>query len=89
MPKSNNYHADVRWRMKINEEFENEKSEFINNKNQLNLSKMAINATSGGSTQRELIPAGNYIARCYKMIHIGTIEEIILGEKKKIGRAHV
>lgn len=43
---------------------------------------MAINATSTGGAPRELIPQGNYIARCYKMIEIGTVDEIILGEKK-------
>ena len=50
---------------------------------------MAITATSGGSTQRELIPAGNYIARCYKMIHIGTVEETILGEKKILNKVRI
>ncbi len=43
---------------------------------------MAINATNS-STPRELIPAGNYIARCYQMIQIGTVEEEYLGEKKR------
>lgn len=50
---------------------------------------MAINATNSGSTPRELIPAGNYIARCYKMIHIGTVEEIILGEKKVLNKVRI
>ena len=34
---------------------------------------MSINATNTG-VKRELIPAGNYAARCYSMIHIGTVE---------------
>jgi len=42
---------------------------------------MAILATTT-ATQRELIPAGNYLARCYQMIEIGTVREIILGEEK-------
>lgn len=50
---------------------------------------MAINATNSGGTPRELIPAGNYIARCYKMIHIGTVEEIILGEKKILNKVRI
>lgn len=50
---------------------------------------MAINATTSGGTPRELIPAGNYIARCYKMIHIGTVEEIILGEKKVLNKVRI
>jgi hypothetical protein len=42
---------------------------------------MAINATNTAPV-RELIPSGNYSARCYQMVHIGTVEELILGEKK-------
>lgn len=43
---------------------------------------MAINATSKSQTPRELIPAGNYVARCYKMIEIGTIPTEYLGVPK-------
>ena len=50
---------------------------------------MAITATNSGSAPRELIPAGNYIARCYKMIHVGTVEEIIMGEKKVLNRVRI
>lgn len=50
---------------------------------------MAITAKSSGGTPRELIPAGNYSARCYKMIHIGTVEEIILGEKKIMNKVRI
>lgn len=42
---------------------------------------MPINATSSGPA-KELIPAGNYIARCYSMIEIGTVEETFQGESK-------
>jgi hypothetical protein len=35
---------------------------------------LAINATNNG-TKRELIPSGNYVARCYQMIEIGTVME--------------
>lgn len=38
-----------------------------------------INATDSG-IKRELVPAGNYPARCYSMIHIGTIEETVMGQ---------
>lgn len=40
---------------------------------------MPINATNK-ATVRELIPAGNYLARCYQMIEIGTITETVLGK---------
>lgn len=45
---------------------------------------MAINATSTSQTPRELIPAGNYIARCYKMIEIGTVPTEYLGMPKML-----
>ena len=50
---------------------------------------MAINATSSGNTPRELIPSGNYIARCYKMIEIGTVEEVINGDKKIMHKVRI
>lgn len=49
---------------------------------------MAINATNT-QTQRELIPAGNYIARCYQMIEIGTVKEIILGKEKILPKVRI
>lgn len=33
-------------------------------------------------TDYEIVPSGTHIARCYSMIHIGTIEEEYMGEKK-------
>lgn len=49
---------------------------------------MAINATDSG-VKRELIPAGNYFARCYSMIHIGTIEEKYLDETKRLNKVRI
>ncbi|HEX7906210.1 MAG TPA: hypothetical protein VF487_20190 [Chitinophagaceae bacterium] len=49
---------------------------------------MAINATNSGK-QRELIPAGNYIARCYQMIEIGTVEEVIMGQTKTLSKVRI
>lgn len=42
---------------------------------------MAINATNESKT-RELIPTGNYVARCYQMVEIGTVTESVLGVEK-------
>jgi hypothetical protein len=50
--------------------------------NNLNQRKMAIIAEKSGSSYF-LIEAGSYAARCYSMVHIGTIEEEFNGEKKK------
>jgi len=36
--------------------------------------------------KREVIPAGNYVARAFSMVHIGTVKEQILGEVKKLNK---
>lgn len=48
----------------------------------------SIIATQNG-TPRELTPAGNFIARCYQMIHIGTIEDTFKGEKKIFNKVRI
>lgn len=49
---------------------------------------MAIFATNT-ATKRELIPAGNYVARCYQMIHIGTVPENYQGEIKEQNKVRI
>jgi hypothetical protein len=49
---------------------------------------MAILATTN-STPRELVPAGNYIARCYQMIQVGTVNELINGENKLLQKVRI
>lgn len=49
---------------------------------------MSITA-SNSAKQRELIPAGNYIARCFQMIHIGTIQEAYKGETKLLNKVRI
>src|ERR1700748_3863007 len=49
---------------------------------------MAITAKST-STPRELIPADNYIARCYQMIEIGTVTELYMGEPKQMVKVRI
>ena len=41
------------------------------------------------STPKELIPAGNYEARCYQMIHIGTCKEVIQGQEKMLNKVRI
>ena len=41
------------------------------------------------SLQRELIPSGNYIARCYQMIEIGTIKDTIMGVDKILHKIRI
>ena len=47
---------------------------------------MSIIAKSSGNTERTLAPIGNHLARCVKMVHIGTAEETIQGTVKKLNK---
>lgn len=49
---------------------------------------MEIIASNNGQ-QRELIPAGNYVARAYQMIHIGTVPENYMGEEKMLNKVRI
>lgn len=37
----------------------------------------------------ELPPAGNHIARCFSMIHIGTVKQVIRGETKELNKVRI
>lgn len=50
---------------------------------------MPITATNKGGSNYEPVAAGTYPARCYSMIHIGTIEENILGQTKKLEKIRI
>lgn len=50
---------------------------------------MSITATSAPTTPKELIPEGNYVARCYQMIHIGTVEETVMGKAKILNKVRI
>lgn len=47
-----------------------------------------ITATSD-SKPRELVPAGNYLARCYSMVHIGTVSEMYMGKPKEQNKVSI
>jgi hypothetical protein len=49
---------------------------------------MSIIATTN-SAPKELIPAGNYIARCYQMLQIGHVKEVIQGEIKTLNKVRI
>lgn len=49
---------------------------------------MSINATNT-STARELTPAGNHIARCYQMIEIGTVTEVIMNKSQTLRKVRI
>jgi len=48
-----------------------------------------IKTKSGGTTQRELIPAGMHIARCYSMVHVGTVQWEYMGEVKHTDKIRI
>lgn len=47
---------------------------------------MAIPAST---QQRELIPAGNYIARCFQLIQIGTVTDTIMGRTTTASKVRI
>lgn len=49
---------------------------------------MAILAKDNGQ-KREPIPVGNYVARCYQMIEIGTVSEVIQGTPKILHKVRI
>jgi hypothetical protein len=50
---------------------------------------MAITATNSGGSSYEPIPAGTYLARCYSMVQIGTVEEEFQGIKKFVNKVRI
>lgn len=50
---------------------------------------MAITATYEGGGSFEPVPAGNYIGRCYSMVHIGTVQETYQGETKLANKVRI
>lgn len=48
-----------------------------------------ITATNNGGVDHTPVPAGTYVARCYSMIHIGTVEENIMGENKWLNKVRI
>jgi hypothetical protein len=50
---------------------------------------MAITATNSGGSSYEPIPAGTYLARCYSMVQIGTVEEEFQGLKKMVNKVRI
>jgi len=41
------------------------------------------------STPREIIPAGNHVARCYSMIQIGTVVDEWMGKTKEVPKVRI
>lgn len=50
---------------------------------------MPIIATSNGSSNYTPVPAGNYVARCFSMVHIGTVKETYEGKEKMTNKVRL
>lgn len=51
---------------------------------------MAITATNEGSGNNyQPIEAGTYPARCYQMVHIGTVVENVMGQEKTLNKVRI
>ena len=48
-----------------------------------------ILVTLNNETKREIVPSGTHIARCYSMIHIGTVEWEYAGETKYTNKIRI
>lgn len=48
-----------------------------------------ILAEQNESAQREVVPSGNHVARCYSMIEIGTVNSEYMGEEKSLKKVRV
>jgi len=48
-----------------------------------------ILVTGNNETKREIVPSGTHIARCYSMIHIGTVEWEYAGETKYTNKIRI
>lgn len=46
--------------------------------------KGSVGGNGGGNFEKKIIPQGNHVARCYGIIEIGTVEEVVMGEKKQM-----
>lgn len=48
-----------------------------------------ITATNNGSGNFEPVPSGTFSARCFEMIQVGTIKEIIQGKEKMLNKVRI
>lgn len=50
---------------------------------------MSINSPIKKNVERELVPAGNHIARLYSIVHIGVVDEQYMGEDKQMDKVRL
>lgn len=69
---------------KLAEKFEN----YIN-QNQINNNNMSIIAQQTNNGGGQTVPAGTHVARCYQIIHIGTIPDTFQGEDRLVDKVRL
>lgn len=86
MSESNWRHmeADAELAVKF-EQFLNSFKNKTNNINNMSIIAQNNNNNTGGQT----VPAGTHVARCYQIIHIGTIVDTYQGEEKLVNKVRI
>ena len=70
---------------KLANKFENYINQQQINNNNMSIIAQPTNNTGGGQT----VPAGTHVARCYQIIHIGTILDTYQGEEKLVNKVRL
>lgn len=65
--------------------------QYINsfNNNQINNNNMSIIAQQTNNGGGQTVPAGTHVARCYQIIHIGTIPDTFQGEDRLVDKVRL
>jgi hypothetical protein len=65
--------------------------EYLNqfNNNKINNNNMSIIAQQNNNSAGQTVPAGTHVARCYQIIHIGTILDTFQGEEKLVNKVRL
>jgi len=59
------------------------------NQQQINNNNMSIIAQQNNNSAGQTVPAGTHVARCYQIIHIGTIVDTYQGEEKLVNKVRL
>ena len=64
--------------------------QYLNSFNhQINNNNMSIIAQQNNNSAGQTVPAGTHVARCYQIIHIGTIVDTYQGEEKLVDKVRL
>ena len=65
--------------------------EYLNqfNNNKINNNTMSIIAQQTNNSAGQIVPAGTHVARCYQIIHIGTVPDTYQGEDRLVNKVRL